>query len=172
MVTSASCTGSPVSAWLTLSVTSIRPRPSGTSSGTSSGTGVTDFSARRWRRAEELGTRRRSSGGGGTCRARNSNKNVRKLGERSRSNAKVQGTRRHHQGGMVDLQARLRLSEPTFMQVHDERSSTWTGAGGGVAALAIDRMIAAYDLHPTIGGRGQGRGEVGQVRPLAANEVN
>ena len=41
-----------------------------------------------------------------------------------------------------------------------------------VAALAIDRMVAAYDLHPPLEVEAKVGERWGRVRPLAVNEVN
>ncbi|MCA1688863.1 MAG: DNA polymerase I, partial [Actinobacteria bacterium] len=81
------------------------------------------------------------------------NKNIQKLGERIAFNARVQGTAADIiKVAMVDLAPRLRsLGADMIMQVHDElvfdvdedRVET-------VAALATDRMIAAYDLEPPL----------------------
>jgi DNA polymerase-1 len=84
---------------------------------------------------------------------KNPNKNVRKLGERIAFNARVQGSAADIiKKAMIDIQPRLRsLGADMIMQVHDElvfdvdedRVRT-------VAALATDRMIAAYDLEPPL----------------------
>src|SRR5919202_1057267 len=84
---------------------------------------------------------------------RNSNKNVRKLGERIAFNARVQGTAADIiKVAMVDLAPRLRrLGADMIMQVHDELVfDADEGTLGVVAALAADRMVAAYDLEPPL----------------------
>src|SRR5918994_1044422 len=100
---------------------------------------------------------------------RNSNKNVRKLGERIAFNARVQGTAADIiKKAMIDIQPRLRsLGADMIMQVHDElvfdvdedRVRT-------VAALATDRMIAAYDLEPPLEVEIKVGERWGQVRPI------
>jgi DNA polymerase-1 len=84
---------------------------------------------------------------------KNPNKNIRKLGERIAFNARVQGSAADIiKKAMIDIQPRLSsLGADMIMQVHDElvfdvdedRVRT-------VAALATDRMIAAYDLEPPL----------------------
>src|SRR5215216_1236572 len=84
---------------------------------------------------------------------RNSNKNVRKLGERIAFNARVQGTAADIiKVAMVDLQRRLRsLGTDMLMQVHDELVfDVDEERVDEVAALAAERMAAAYDLHPPL----------------------
>jgi DNA polymerase-1 len=83
----------------------------------------------------------------------NSNKNVRKLGERIAFNARVQGTAADIiKVAMVDLQPRLRsLGTDMLMQVHDELVFDVGDAHvDEVAGLAAERMVAAYDLHPPL----------------------
>jgi DNA polymerase-1 len=106
---------------------------------------------------------------------RNPNKNVRKLGERLAFNAKVQGTAADiMKVAMVDLQARLRsFGADMIMQVHDELVfDVDRGQEEVVAALAIDRMVAAYDLRPPLEVEAKVGERWGQVRTLAADEVN
>jgi DNA polymerase-1 len=84
---------------------------------------------------------------------KNPNKNIRKLGERIAFNARVQGSAADIiKKAMIDIQPRLSsLGADMIMQVHDElvfdvdedRVRT-------IAALATDRMIAAYDLEPPL----------------------
>ena len=83
----------------------------------------------------------------------NSNKNVRKLGERIAFNARVQGTAADIiKVAMVDLQPRLRsLGTDMLMQVHDELVFDVDDEHvDEVAGLAAERMVAAYDLHPPL----------------------
>ena len=111
--TSASSTASPGFGLATRLGNVIRPRPSVTSSATSSATRRLPISCRRpCEEAEELGYsttlfgRRRY-----VPELRNSNKNVRKLGERIAFNARVQGTAADIiKVAMVDLAPRLELS--------------------------------------------------------------
>ena len=137
---------------------------------------VTEFMEETLQEAEELGYsttlfgRRRY-----VPELRNSNKNVRKLGERLAFNAKVQGTAADIiKVAMVDLQARLRsFGADMIMQVHDELVfDVDMGREETVAALAIDRMVAAYDLHPPLEVEAKVGERWGRVRPLAVNEVN
>jgi len=84
---------------------------------------------------------------------RNSNKNVRKLGERIAFNARVQGTAADIiKVAMVDLQPRLRsLGTDMLMQVHDELVfDVDEERVEEVAVLAAARMVAAYDLDPPL----------------------
>ena len=84
---------------------------------------------------------------------KNSNKNVRKLGERIAFNARVQGTAADIiKVAMVDLQPRLRsLNTDMLMQVHDELVFDVDDERvDEVAELAAERMVAAYDLHPPL----------------------
>ena len=115
---------------------------------------VTEFMRETLDEAEELGYvttlfgRRRY-----VPELRNSNKNVRKLGERIAFNARVQGTAADIiKVAMVDLRPRLRsLGADMIMQVHDELVfDVDEGRVKTVAALAVDRMIAAYDLDPPL----------------------
>jgi len=115
---------------------------------------VTGFMEETVREAEELGYattlfgRRRY-----VPELRNSNKNIRKLGERVAFNARVQGTAADIiKVAMVDLQPRLRsLQADMLMQVHDELVfDVDEGRVDEVAALAAERMVAAYDLHPPL----------------------
>jgi len=137
---------------------------------------VTEFMEETLQEAEELGYsttlfgRRRY-----VPELRNPNKNVRKLGERLAFNAKVQGTAADIiKVAMVDLQARLRsFGADMIMQVHDELVfDVDRGREETVAALAIDRMVAAYDLHPPLEVEAKVGERWGRVRPLAVNEVN
>ena len=100
---------------------------------------------------------------------RNPNKNVRKLGERLAFNAKVQGTAADIiKVAMVDLQPRLRsFGADMIMQVHDELVfDVDEGQEEVVAALAIDRMVAAYDLHPPLEVEAKVGERWGRVKPL------
>jgi DNA polymerase-1 len=84
---------------------------------------------------------------------RNSNKNVRKLGERIAFNARVQGTAADIiKVAMVDLQPRLRsMGTDMLMQVHDELVfDVDQERVDEVVGLAAERMVAAYDLHPPL----------------------
>jgi DNA polymerase-1 len=84
---------------------------------------------------------------------RNSNKNVRKLGERIAFNARVQGTAADIiKVAMVDLYPRLKsLDSDMLMQVHDELVfDVAEDRVGQVAKLAVEKMVAAYDLHPPL----------------------
>jgi DNA polymerase-1 len=84
---------------------------------------------------------------------RNSNKNVRKLGERIAFNARVQGTAADIiKVAMVNLQPRLRsLGTDMLMQVHDELVFDVDEENvDEVAGLAAESMVAAYDLHPPL----------------------
>ncbi|HEV2092479.1 MAG TPA: DNA polymerase I [Rubrobacter sp.] len=137
---------------------------------------VTEFMQETLEEAEELGYsttlfgRRRY-----VPELRNPNKNVKKLGERIAFNARVQGTAADiMKVAMVDLQARLgSFGADMIMQVHDELVfDVDRGQEEVVAALAIDRMVAAYDLHPPLEVEAKVGERWGQVRPLAANEVN
>jgi DNA polymerase I len=83
----------------------------------------------------------------------NPNKNVRKLGERIAFNARVQGTAADIiKKAMIDIQPRLRsLRADMIMQVHDELVfDVDEDRVEEVAALAADRMVAAYDLEPPL----------------------
>jgi DNA polymerase-1 len=106
---------------------------------------------------------------------RSPNKNVKKLGERIAFNARVQGTAADiMKVAMVDLQARLgSFGADMIMQVHDELVfDVDRGQEEVVAALAVDRMVAAYDLHPPLEVESKVGERWGQVRPLPVNEVN
>jgi DNA polymerase I len=84
---------------------------------------------------------------------KNSNKNVRKLGERIAFNARVQGTAADIiKVAMVDLQPRLRsLGTDMLMQVHDELVfDVDEERVDEVAGLAAERMVAAYALYPPL----------------------
>ena len=137
---------------------------------------VTEFMKETLEEAEELGYsttlfgRRRY-----VPELRNPNKNVKKLGERIAFNARVQGTAADiMKVAMVDLQARLgSFGADMIMQVHDELVfDVDRGQEEMVAALAIDRMVAAYDLHPPLEVEAKVGERWGQVRPLPSNEVN
>src|ERR687894_429995 len=115
---------------------------------------VTEFVQEALEEAEELGYattlfgRRRY-----VPELRNSNKNVRKLGERIAFNARVQGTAADIiKVAMVDLEPRLRaLGADMIMQVHDELVfDVDEERVEEVAALAAERMVAAYDLDPPL----------------------
>ena len=84
---------------------------------------------------------------------RNSNKNVRKLGERIAFNARVQGTAADIiKVAMIDLYPRLKsLGADMIMQVHDELVfDVDENRVDEVARLAVERMVAAYDLYPPL----------------------
>ena len=84
---------------------------------------------------------------------RNTNKNVRKLGERIAFNARVQGTAADIiKVAMVDLEPRLpSLGAEMLMQVHDELVfDVNVEEVEVVARLASERMVAAYDLYPPL----------------------
>ena len=115
---------------------------------------VTEFMQETLEEAEELGYsttlfgRRRY-----VPELRNSNKNVKKLGERIAFNARVQGTAADIiKVAMVDLTPRLgSLGADMIMQVHDELVfDVDEDRVDEVADLAIDRMVAAYDLRPPL----------------------
>jgi DNA polymerase-1 len=97
------------------------------------------------------------------------NKNVQKLGERIAFNARVQGTAADIiKVAMVDLAPRLRsLGADMIMQVHDELVfDVDEDRVDVVAALAADRMVAAYDLEPPLEVEVKAGERWGQVRPL------
>ena len=97
------------------------------------------------------------------------NKNVQKLGERIAFNARVQGTAADIiKVAMVDLAPRLRsLGADMIMQVHDELVfDVDEDRVEVVAALAADRMVAAYDLEPPLEVEVKAGERWGQVRPL------
>src|ERR687894_17192 len=101
---------------------------------------------------------------------KNSNKNVRKLGERIAFNARVQGTAADIiKVAMVDLAPRLRaLGADMIMQVHDELVfDVDEDRVEVVAALAADRMVAAYDLEPPLEVETKVGERWGQVEPLS-----
>jgi DNA polymerase-1 len=115
---------------------------------------VTEFMQETLEEAEELGYsttlfgRRRY-----VPELRNSNKNVKKLGERIAFNARVQGTAADIiKVAMVDLAPRLdSLGADMIMQVHDELVfDVDEESVDEVADLAVDRMVAAYDLRPPL----------------------
>jgi DNA polymerase-1 len=133
---------------------------------------VTKFMEETIREAEELGYvttlfgRRRY-----VPDLRNSNKNVRKLGERVAFNARVQGTAADIiKVAMVDLQPRLRsLETDMLMQVHDELVfDVDEGRVDEVAALAAESMVAAYDLHPPLEVEVKVGERWGRLRPWSA----
>jgi DNA polymerase-1 len=98
-----------------------------------------------------------------------SNKNVRKLGERIAFNARVQGTAADIiKKAMIDIQPRLRsLGADMIMQVHDELVfDVDEDRVDLVAALAADRMVAAYDLEPPLEVEVKAGERWGRVRPL------
>ena len=130
---------------------------------------VTQFIQQSLEEAEELGYattlfgRRRY-----VPELRNSNKNVRKLGERIAFNARVQGTAADIiKVAMVDLQLRLRsLGTDMLMQVHDELVfDVDEERVEEVAALAAERMVAAYDLDPPLEVEAKVGERWGRVRP-------
>jgi DNA polymerase I len=115
---------------------------------------VTEFIDETLREAEELGYattlfgRRRY-----VPELRNANKNVRKLGERIAFNARVQGTAADIiKTAMIDIQPRLlALGTDMLMQVHDELVFDVDETRvDEVASLAVERMVAAYDLDPPL----------------------
>ena len=100
---------------------------------------------------------------------RNNNKNVRKLGERIAFNARVQGTAADIiKVAMVDLHPRLPyLGAEMLMQVHDELVfDVEEGKVNEVASLAVERMVAAYDLSPPLEVEVKVGERWGQVVPL------
>jgi DNA polymerase-1 len=102
---------------------------------------------------------------------RNTNKNVRKLGERVAFNARVQGTAADIiKVAMVDLQPRLpSLGAEMLMQVHDELVFDVDAKKvEEVASLAAERMVAAYDLHPPLEVEVKVGERWGRVDPLFA----
>ena len=131
---------------------------------------VTEFMQETLEEAEELGYattlfgRRRY-----VPELRNSNKNVRKLGERIAFNARVQGTAADIiKVAMVDLQKRLNaLEADMLMQVHDELVfDVGEEQVDEVASLAAERMVAAYDLSPPLEVEVKTGGRWGQVEPV------
>ena len=129
---------------------------------------VTEFIQETLREAEELGYattlfgRRRY-----VPELRNSNKNIRKLGERIAFNARVQESAADIiKVAMVDIEPRLRsLGADMIMQVHDELVFD-ADRVEVVAALAADRMVAAYDLNPPLEVEVKVGERWGQVKPL------
>jgi DNA polymerase-1 len=100
---------------------------------------------------------------------RNANKNIRKLGERIAFNARVQGTAADIiKVAMVDLAPRLRsLGADMIMQVHDELVfDADADRVEVVGALAVDRMVAAYDLNPPLEVEVKAGGRWGQVQGI------
>jgi DNA polymerase-1 len=131
---------------------------------------VTEFMQETLQEAEELGYsttlfgRRRY-----VPELGNSNKNVRKLGERIAFNARVQGTAADIiKVAMVDLAPRLGpLGADMIMQVHDELVfDVDENMVDEVARLAVDRMVAAYDLKPPLEVEAKAGERWGQVVPL------
>ena len=131
---------------------------------------VTEFMQETLEEAEELGYsttlfgRRRY-----VPELTNSNKNVRKLGERIAFNARVQGTAADIiKVAMVDLAPRLgALGADMIMQVHDELVfDVDEDCVDEVANLAVDRMVAAYDLRPPLEVEAKAGSRWGQVSPL------
>ena len=131
---------------------------------------VTEFMSETLEEAEELGYsttlfgRRRY-----VPELSNSNKNVRKLGERIAFNARVQGTAADIiKVAMVDLQPRLpALEAEMIMQVHDELVfDVDEDRVEEVADLAVQRMVAAYDLRPPLVVEAKVGERWGRVRPL------
>jgi DNA polymerase I len=136
---------------------------------------VTDFIEATLEEARELGYvttlfgRRRY-----VTELKNPNRNVQKLGERIAFNARVQGTAADIiKVAMVDLQPRLRsLGTDMLMQVHDELVfDAPVGRVEQVAALAAERMVAAYDLDPPLEVETKVGERWGGVRPLAKDGV-
>jgi DNA polymerase-1 len=131
---------------------------------------VTEFMQETLEEAEELGYsttlfgRRRY-----VPELRNANKNVRKLGERIAFNARVQGTAADIiKVAMVDLAPRLGpLGADMIMQVHDELVfDVDEDCVEEVAGLAVDRMVAAYDLKPPLEVEAKVGDLWGRVSPL------
>jgi DNA polymerase I len=131
---------------------------------------VTEFMQETLEEAEELGYsttlfgRRRY-----VPELRNANKNVRKLGERIAFNARVQGTAADIiKVAMVDLAPRLGpLGADMIMQVHDELVfDVDEDHVEEVAGLAVDRMVAAYDLKPPLEVEAKVGDLWGRVSPL------
>ncbi len=131
---------------------------------------VTEFMRETLEEAEELGYsttlfgRRRY-----VPELRNANKNIRKLGERIAFNARVQGTAADIiKVAMVDLQPRLSsLGAEMIMQVHDELVfDVDEDRVEEVAGLAVERMVAAYDLRPPLEVEAKVGERWGRVRPL------
>jgi DNA polymerase-1 len=101
---------------------------------------------------------------------RDPNKNVRKLGERIAFNARVQGTAADIiKVAMVDLTPRLRaLKTDMLMQVHDELVfDADESRVEEVAALATERMVAAYELYPPLEVEVKAGERWGRVRPVS-----
>ena len=131
---------------------------------------VTEFMRETLQEAEELGYattlfgRRRYVPELGS-----SNKNIRRLGERLAFNARVQGSAADIiKVAMVDLAPRLRpLGADMIMQVHDELVfDVDEDRVDVVAALAADRMVAAYDLEPPLEVEVKAGERWGRVEPL------
>ena len=99
---------------------------------------------------------------------RDTNKNVRKLGERIAFNARIQGTAADIiKVAMVDLQPRLRaLGTDMLMQVHDELVfDVDEERVDEVAALVAESMVAAYALYPPLEVEVKVGERWGRVRP-------
>ncbi len=97
------------------------------------------------------------------------NKNQRRLGERFAFNARIQGTAADIiKVAMVDIEARLAFFESEMiMQVHDELVfDVEEGHVEEVASLAMERMIAAYDLDPPLEVEVKAGGRWGRVSPV------
>lgn len=104
---------------------------------------------------------------------RSSNKNQRKWGERIAFNARVQGTAADIiKVAMVRLYPRLRpLEADMIMQVHDELVfDVGEAAVDEVARLAVEEMVAAYDLQPPLEVEVKVGERWGQVRPWTPAE--
>jgi DNA polymerase-1 len=103
---------------------------------------------------------------------RNTNKNVRKLGERIAFNARVQGTAADIiKVAMVDLYPRLSsLGAEMLMQVHDELVFDVDAERvNEVASLAVERMVAACDLYPPLEVDVKVGDRWGEVHPLSVS---
>ena len=101
---------------------------------------------------------------------RNSNKNVRKLGERIAFNARVQGTAADIiKVAMVDLYPRLKsLGTDMLMQVHDELVfDVDEDRTEEVVRLAVGRMVAAYELYPPLEVEAKVGDRWGQVKDIS-----
>ncbi|MBA2691917.1 MAG: DNA polymerase I [Rubrobacter sp.] len=97
------------------------------------------------------------------------NKNQRKLGERFAFNARIQGSAADIiKVAMVDIEARLKpLGADMIMQVHDELVFDVDGGHvEEVAALAMERMVAAYDLDPPLEVEVKAGDRWGRVSPV------
>ncbi|MGH3087667.1 MAG: DNA polymerase I [Rubrobacteraceae bacterium] len=97
------------------------------------------------------------------------NKNQRKLGERFAFNARIQGSAADIiKVAMVDINARLKpLDSEMIMQVHDELVfDADRERVEDVATLAIERMVAAYDLDPPLEVEVKSGDRWGNVTPI------